>query len=104
MRQLAAALLLIAIGFAFFRVLRARLRRAPMARPRMLAGACICLALGVVVALVFPRFVSETPGSPASTVFVIVLWAIGATLILFGLPALIATLLSPGSNRDRAEN
>jgi uncharacterized membrane protein YozB (DUF420 family) len=103
MGQIVGALALLAICAGIFLAVRARLRRAPHLRARLIVLAGAFVLLGAFLGLYLPTKVPDTAGSPASMVAVIVLWLSGAVLALIGLPALAAAVLG-GGRPDPAEH
>ena len=55
----------------------------------MLVGGCLCLVLGLVIALWLPGRVPETQGSPATLVAILVLWVLGGGLAYVGIIAVV---------------
>jgi hypothetical protein len=82
--------MLLAIGFAATR----KARQSPHARNKALALGVGQIALGLVIGLAIPPFVPETQGSPASLVLIVLLWLVGATLVLGGLPFVVAGVIA----------
>jgi hypothetical protein len=94
MRALIAIILLLLVVAGIFLAVRWRLRRFPHLRKRMIVGGVVVSVLGVLCAVWFPVLVPETPGSPATTVAIVLLWIAGGTLLALGVPALLAGVLT----------
>lgn len=86
--------LLLGIGFAATR----KARQSPGGRNKALALGIGQIIVGLVIGFAIPPFVPETQGSPASLVLIVILWLVGATLVLGGLPFLVAGLIARRRN------
>lgn len=82
--------MLVAIGYAATR----RARQSAGGRNRALALGITQIVVGLLFAFAVPPFVPDTQGSPASLVLIVILWLVGATLVLGGLPFLVAGVLA----------
>jgi len=87
------ALLLLAVaalvGYPIYARMRSRVRAGSTRRPVALAGAALAFAAGLALALVVPRHVPETPGSPGTLVAIALLWVLGGSLAFVGLAAFL---------------
>jgi len=98
------ALLLLAIaalvGYPIYARMRSRVRSGASRRPVAMAGASVALAAGLALALVVPRHVPETPGSPATLVAIAFLWILGGSLAFAGLAAFLGAWFAraPGAS------
>ena len=82
--------MLIGIGYAATR----KARQSAGGRNRALGLGIGQIVVGLVIGLAIPPFVPETQGSPASLVLIVILWLVGATLVLGGLPFVVAGLIA----------
>jgi len=72
-------------------------RRSQTMRQLVLAGNFVAMVIGLVVGLWLPSRISETSGSPASVVAVVLLWIVGGSLALLGATAFLGAFLArPG--------
>jgi drug/metabolite transporter (DMT)-like permease len=98
------ALLLLAlaalVGYPVYARMRSRIRAGASRRSVALAGAALAFAAGLALALVVPRHVPETPGSPATLVAIALLWIVGGSLAFVGLAAFLGAWFAraPGAS------
>src|SRR5689334_21558055 len=87
-----AALLLVPLLMAL--AVRARVRRRPELRRRIIASSVFVILLAAAVGIWLPTQVPDTPGSPAMLVGIVVLWILGGVLFIAGLASLIGVVLA----------
>ena len=92
-----AALLLVPLVMAL--AVRARVRRRPELRGRIIASSVFVILLAAVVGIWLPTQVPDTPGSPAMLVGIVVLWILGGVLFIAGLASLLGAVFA---GRSRA--
>jgi hypothetical protein len=93
LRLLALVVVAALIGYPIFAQARARAKRSPAARWRVLAGAAVGLAAGGILAFWVPRYVPQTQGSPAFIVVALLLWILGGGLCFLSAAALLGGLV-----------
>jgi MFS family permease len=77
------------VGYPIYARMRSRVRAGSTRRPVALAGAALAIAAGLALALVVPRHVPDTPGTPATLVAIALLWILGGSIVFAGLAALL---------------
>lgn len=79
------------IAFIVWRVAKARphTRRAEGEAPISVLGSLFMLAIGLVIALVLPMGIPNTPGSPVAIVMYLLCWLVGGSIAIPGLNGLI---------------
>lgn len=82
------------LAWTMGRRVHTRASRSPAMKKRMLVGGCLCLVLGLVIALWLPGRVPETQGSPATLVAILVLWVLGGGLAYVGIISVVGALMA----------
>jgi hypothetical protein len=88
-RLLLAGVVALLVGAAIFLVVRARVRRMPSLRFRIVLFGCLAIALAGGLGWWLPSKVPDTPGSPAALIIVGFLWFLAAAFLLVGVSSLL---------------
>lgn len=86
------------LGVLSFNAARARVRRSPGSRIKLLILGALSVGAGVTVAIWFPQRFRMNPESPAALLPYLFFWAIGGALTIAGLGVLFGAALQQGSH------
>ena len=88
---------LLVIGALAFRNARERAGQSARMRKHMMARGAVAAILGALLAFWLPHRVPETSGSPASLVFILLLWIIGGGLLFLGMVSFLGAATTRAS-------
>jgi hypothetical protein len=77
------------VGYPVYARARSRVRLGSWRRDVAMAAAALAIMAGFAFALVLPRYVPVTDGSPATLAAIALLWVVGGSLAFTGLAALL---------------